>query len=124
MDALLDEALKAVFVAVAGSLGTLLVAILVKLLQRVGLSVSAEQQAKIEKLAQEAILAAEEWARAEIKAGSLKMPSTAKLVQATEDLMAKVPSLTAEDADAVIHAQIAKLRVAAGGALLRTPVGM
>lgn len=124
MDTLLDEALKAVFVAVSGALGTLLVALLVRLLQRVGLSISAEQQAKIEKLAQEAILAAEELARAEIKAGAAKMPSEAKLTQAVEDLMAKVPKLAADEADAVIHAQLARLRAASGGALLRTPAGI
>lgn len=121
MDTLWDEVIKLAAALATVTLVPLASAYLMKLLKRAGLAVEAEEQAKIEKMAQEAILAAEEWARAELKARGTKALPDAKLSEATETLMARVPSLSDDEADAVIHAQLAKLRVASGGALLRTP---
>ena len=103
MDALLDELLKAVFVAVSGVVGTLLAALVVKLLQRIGLAVSAEQQAKLEKLAQDAVLATEELARARIKDGVGKVASAEKLTQAVELLLRKVPNISQEEASVLVQ---------------------
>ena len=115
MDALLDELLKAVFVAVSGVVGTLLVALVAKLLQRIGLAVSAEQQAKLEKLAQDAVLATEEWARAKAKAELQKVLPEEKLTQAVTQLLAKVPGITQDEAVALVNQELPKLRAASAG---------
>lgn len=85
-------------------------------LKKRGLDLSAEQQAKLEALAQKAILAAEEWARGLTKAGQAPS-STAKLQTAIAIVREALPGASADAIAAAVNSGLASLRVAAPAAV-------
>lgn len=118
MDDIYGELIKLGFTILTVMVVPLVTAILIKVLKRIGLSVSAEQQAKLEKLAQDAILATEEYASARIKAQLVKLLPAEKLTKAVELLMDKVPGITPQEATLLVQQELPKLRASAAGFLL------
>jgi type II secretory pathway component PulK len=114
METLTDGVIQLAFTILTVLLVPLLTAILAKVLKRVGLSVEAEKQAKLEKLVQDAILATEEWARAQVKGKVLKILPEDKLVRAVEQILAKVPGISEQEAIDLVNQELPKLRGAAG----------
>ncbi len=106
---LTTEVIKTVFAVATPIIVGLVTTLLVKALQKANLSISADNQAKLEHLAEQAILATEEWAAARIKA---KLPtfSSDKLAQAVTTLTAKVPGITVDEAADLIHATLPQVR--------------
>jgi hypothetical protein len=102
--------LDALFTPVVQALGSALVAavlaLIVQLVRRIGIDLTAQQQAKIEHYARLAIQAAEEWAGRQIKAHLTPPQSVDKLVYATKYLLTRVPGLTEAEAQDLIHAQL------------------
>lgn len=116
---LTTEVIKAVLAIATPVLVTLLTALLVKALQKVGLSVDADRKAKLEFHAREAILRAEEWAAAIIKAKTSPSAVTArmKLEKAVTDLTAKFPGIDRQEAADLIHATLPKMELGAASFL-------
>ncbi len=85
-------------------------------LKKRGLDLSAEQQAKLEALAQKAILAAEEWARGLTKTGQVPS-SAAKLNAALAIVREAVPGVSEAAIAAAVNSGLASLRVAAPAAV-------
>jgi hypothetical protein len=85
-------------------------------LKKRGLDLSAEQQAKLEALAQKAILAAEEWARGLAKQGSAPS-SAAKLNAALAIVREALPGASEAAIAAAVNSGLASLRVAAPAAV-------
>ena len=85
-------------------------------LKKRGLDLSAEQQAKLEALAQKAILAAEEWARGLAKAGQVPS-SAAKLNAALAIVREALPGASEAALAAAVNSGLASLRVAAPAAV-------
>jgi uncharacterized protein YoaH (UPF0181 family) len=63
---------------------------------------------------QDAILATEEWARAQVKGKVLKILPEDKLVRAVEQILAKVPGISEQEAIDLVNQELPKLRGAAG----------
>lgn len=97
-------------------LATLATALMVKALQRIGLQVDAERKARLEYVASQAILRAEEWAAARLKA-NLPATGTEKLQAAMVDLTDRIPGISNEEASALIHATLPKLGAGAAAFL-------
>lgn len=114
---LTTELVKTVLAIATPVLVTLLTALLVKVLQRVGLTVEADRKAKLEMFTQEAVLRAEEWAATRLKAE--KGPTTAamKLEKALTDLTDRVPGITREEAADLVHATLPKVNLGAAAFL-------
>lgn len=116
MDTIVTELIKLLF-AVATAVAVPLALKFVYLwLQKMGLSLDAEKRAKVEKLAQDAILAAEEWALAKLKIGD-KVISADKLDAAVAHLMGHVPGITIAEATALVNQELPKMRASAQGFL-------
>lgn len=109
---LTTEVIKTVLAIATPVLVGLLTTLLVKVLQKYNLSISADNQAKLEYFAQQAILSTEEWAASRIKA-HLPTVSADKLTQAITTLTAKVPGITADEAANLIHAALPKMELGA-----------
>jgi len=123
MDSTLSkEILTTVITAAVPVLVTLVTALLIKALKRVGLDLDAERQAQLEGIVKRAILKVEEVFEAKIKAGQ---PVTAadKLSAAVTDVIKNAPNLTPQQAADAIHAQLPLMRAAVTvpfGAVLET----
>lgn len=115
MDAVIDQ-----LVQLAGAvLAPLLVAVVVQVLRRIGLSVDAERKAMLEYFAKQAVLGVEEraaaWAKANISGRA--MSGAEKMQAALEEVLARVPRVSREEAKAVIEAVLPQLHIgAAAGA--------
>lgn len=90
-----------------------LTALIVRLLQKVGLSVDADRHAKIEYVAKLAASRAEEFAAAYLKAHGSKLLPTQKLQLAVEDVMARLPRVSREEAQEIVQAVLPGLRLGA-----------
>jgi hypothetical protein len=107
---LVTEVVRLVFALVAPVLSALLVALAAKALQKLGLTLDAEKQAKLEHLAAGLVARTEEWASSRIKAG---MPVTARekaeyyLTIATDAL----PGVSADEAHALAQTTLGRLRL-------------
>lgn len=108
---LVNQILVAVMAAATPVLVGLVMALLIKLLQRLHLSISAEQQAKLEALVRRAILKVEEVMAARIKKG-LPVTSADKLESAIAEVTGQAPSLSRSEAASLIHAQLPLMRAA------------
>ncbi len=113
MDDVLVEVVKVVGAIAAPVLATLVTALLVKTLKKIGLEVDAEQQAKTEHLVRRAILRAEEWAATRVKAKYGTTTAEMKLQRAMQDVLEHVPGLTPPEAAALIHAKLPELQLGA-----------
>lgn len=114
---LLTEVINTVLGIATPILTVLLTAFLVKALQKVGLNVDADKTAKLEYFATQAILRAEEWGAARIKANAGTMTAAMKLEKALTDLTDKVPGITREEASALVHATLPKVNLGAAAFL-------
>jgi len=114
MDTLISELVKLVFAVAVVVLVPLAGAFAVRLLQKLGISIDAEKRAKLEKLAQDGILAAEEYAHAKIVAGVEKILPAAKLAYAVKHLLDQVPGISTEEAEALVNQELPKVRAATG----------
>lgn len=107
---------KTVLEIAAPVLAMLLTALLVKGVQKLGLTVDAERQAKLEYFAQQAVLRAEEWGASRIKGNPQAiMTASMKLERALTDLTDKIPGISRDEASELIHATLPK--VGAGAAV-------
>lgn len=110
--AIITDVLVALLVPFLTILAGQLITWIAQWLKKRGLDLSAEQQAKLESLAQKAILAVEEWARSQAKAG-IKVPGDVKFGMATEILKAAVPSVSDDLLQSSLNTQLATLRITA-----------
>lgn len=115
MDELQKEIIQTVVAIAAPVIASLVAGILVKVFQKFGLDVSAEKHAKLEKIALDAILRAEEWAASKVRTAPGSITAANKLEQAVTDIVDKVPGVTRDEAADLVHANIAKLGLGAAG---------
>lgn len=99
MDGILDEILKALGAAIAAGL----VGIVVQLFRRIGISIEAEQQAKLELLVKDGIKRAEEWGRSRIQPPA----SEDKLAVAVSHVASQMPKVPLERIEQTIQAKLA-----------------
>jgi len=123
VDALIDQLFQYLGIAAAAAL----TALMVKLLQKLGLSLDADRTAQVEYYAQQAAKFAEEQAAAYAKKHLVNMEAGQKLQIATAKLLSKVPRIDVHEAQDVIIAALPGLRLGAAagaqklGEALRTP---
>ena len=113
---LTQELIKTVLAVATPIILGYVLALLHRLVKKAGFTLSAENEARLEKAAYDAIYHAEEWAAARIKA---RIDTTAadKLEHAIATMTAKVPGLTADEAAALVHQNLPKLQLGAAGFL-------
>jgi hypothetical protein len=111
MDAVIDEFVKVLLTAAAGIISAQVIAVLVKLFQKFNLHVSAEQQARIEKYVQDAILHTEEYFASALKRGAT--PVKKKIDMAVERVLDTVPGITATEARDLIVQELPRLNLGA-----------
>lgn len=110
MDVIVSE-----LVQVVGSvLAAALVALVVRLLQKVGLQIDAEKRAHLEAAAVQAVARAEEWAAAQVKAKlAKKIPSAEKFERAVADVLDRVPGVDRAEAEAIVTSALPAMGVGA-----------
>lgn len=111
---LVSEAVRLLVATLAVIVAPVLIGVLVRWLQWLGLTLDAERQAKLEKIVQDAVLAVEEWAAARAKRG-VKIAAETKLRQATERIVSRWPGLTPEEAERLVQAALPRLGLGAAG---------
>lgn len=109
----LTPILTPIFQALATALAGLVVAVAVKMLQKLNLSVDADQQAKLEYVAKQQILKAEEEAAAKYQLDQKFTSGAAKLQTATAGVIAKLPNVTQQEAEDAVHAALPQLALGA-----------
>lgn len=83
--------------------------------QRLRLSLSVEQEAWIRQKARAAIMQAEETAAKELKQSGLATSAITKLRDASEQLIRKVPGMTEQEANQLIHEELPALGLGSAG---------
>lgn len=112
MDELLNFILvETVKIALVGVVG-LAVPLMVQLIRRAGLQVTAEQQNQLHVLASSAAAEVEEWAAAKIKA-NLVVTSADKMERAVAALIERSPKVTESEAKAAIQAALPQIGLGA-----------
>ena len=111
MDLVIDELVKKVLQAIAPIIAAGIVAVLGLFARKIGLQISAENQARVEKMAHDAIFLAEEKVTALVKRGVTPMQT--KLEMAITHLVDKVPGITVTEAEQIITAELPKLGLGA-----------
>jgi hypothetical protein len=106
---LLVNALLALIIPILGALSTQLIRWINQWLTERGLALSAAQHTRLNELAQAAIAAAEEWARAQAKRG-ISVPGDIKMATATTILTEQLPHVSHTTLTAAINAQLATIR--------------
>lgn len=111
---MLEQVIEIVRSALAVTLAPLLVLVVVRIAKRLGLDLSAEQQAQLEKTAQDAILRAEEWAatKARESSAAIKPDPVQKLGVAVDHVKQELPNVPTAKVVAAIESNLA--RVGAG----------
>lgn len=106
--------LHMVVTAVVTALAPLVVGIGVQWLRKFNIQVSDAQQAQARQVVQGALLEAEEWAAARIKA---KLPATGhqKLERALQMLSPQLPKVSESALASLVHAELPKLGLGASG---------
>ena len=110
MNDVLVEVVKFALAIIAPILSALLVALAAKGLQKIGISLDAEKQAKLEHLVAALVAQTEEWASSRIKAG---IPVTAAdkasyYLQLAAD---KIPGVSTDEAHALAQTILGRLRL-------------
>ena len=116
MDTLIDEIIKGTFGILTPIILSLVTAWIYRKLQVVNITLSAEQRAKLEMIAQQGILYAEEWARRQVQAGAAAT-SGEKLDQAVDYIVGQMPATSREAATDLVHALMPRVRAAVEGFL-------
>lgn len=109
-DSLIDQVLG----SLAAVLVSVLVALAVKVLKKVGLSLEADEQAKLEYFAAQGINKAKEMAAVKLKS-AVTLSSAEKKAIALDHVLANVPDVTPSVAGAVITATLPQLGEGASG---------
>lgn len=113
MDDFLTEALKIILVPAVAAISTALTALIVQLLRKANIELSAENRAKLETITQQGILLMEEKAAAALRAGVGQVAAREKLEGAMEYLLDKVPGVTREEAQNLVLSELPKLGLGA-----------
>ena len=107
------------------------IAVLVRVFQKFGLSLSAERRANLEAGLMKGALWVEEWAERKFKETGVKVPAAVKLEKAIEKgltfVVGKIPRVSAEEAADIVNAGLPQIGLGAAasarelGKALRTP---
>lgn len=106
----LTAALVDLVVVLAGGALTVLIAYILKRTKLTGNVI-------VEQMARTAIAYAEEFAAKQVKAGLDKWTGDEKLAAAVKVLLAKVPGITAEEAEVIVQAELAKVNLGAAATI-------
>ncbi len=101
-----DNTIIPLLVALIGSLISI---VMVKIKKRLNIQLSAETEAWIQRQAEAAVQMVAEKAASKIKYNKIALTKNEKLDMAIASLVSKVPHLTKEQADAYIHAALARI---------------
>jgi len=116
MDVMIDQTVQILGAVVAAAL----VGVLVKLFQRFGIALDQERQDQLQSVARQAVAHAEEWGAAKLRGvakSKLKSLSRDKFELAVTDVLAKIPRVSREEAEAVVTAALPQMGLgAAAGA--------
>lgn len=115
-----EEAARLIVTVGAVVLVPLAVAAVVKILQRLGLEVEAGQRDRIERIVREAVLSVEEWAAAAARRSNVSVRAGAKLERAVTAILDRVPNISRQEAEALVHAALPALGLGAAEHLART----
>ncbi|MDP3012688.1 MAG: phage holin, LLH family [Candidatus Subteraquimicrobiales bacterium] len=123
-EAIKDVINNTIIPLIVALIGSLLSIVLVKLKNKYNIQLSAENEEWIKKQAESAVQAVAEKAAAKLKYEKVNPAKNEKLNMAIAYLISKVPKLTKEQADAYIHAAIARIPgVGATGEQSLVPAG-
>ena len=110
MDLLIDEIVKLLGGVLAGAL----IALVVKLLHRVGLQINEDREKQLRAVAVDAIARVEEWAASHAKRKlKTKITGADKLESAVADIIDRIPGVSHEEAEAVIHSMLPHMNMGA-----------
>jgi len=114
MEQLVEELLKAFGIVLTGAL----VALVVKLLQRMGIALDVERMQQLESIARQAVAKAEEIAAGHAKAQVREWTGAEKLSAAVTEIVAKLPRVNREEAKSIVQAVLPSMGIgAAAGAV-------
>jgi hypothetical protein len=108
-DAIKDVINNTLIPLVVALVGSLISILLVKIKKRLNIQISAETEFWIRKQAENAVQLVAEKAAAKVKLDGVTITSNEKLNMALAALITKVPDLSKEQADAYIHAALARI---------------
>ena len=117
MDPVYQEVIKVVGGIIASALGMLLIWIATQMARKLGLSVSAEQQAQLQWFAQQAAKKMEEIAAAKLKSTGERMTPAEQMAGAVEAVMENLPRVDASKATSAVTAALPELGIGASGPL-------
>ena len=104
------DTLQPVLISVIGTLVPLLLTLLCRWIsKKTGIAISDASQAKLESIAEKAVLYVEEKAAGSLKTAGEKWPSYVKHQQAVDMVLKLAPALTGDQADALVHWAVAKI---------------
>lgn len=115
MDPVYQEVIKVVGGIIASALGMLLIWIATQMARKLGLSVSAEQQAQLQWFAQQAAKKMEEIAAAKLKSTGERMTPAEQMAGAVEAVMENLPRVDAAKAASAVTAALPELGIGASG---------
>jgi len=118
LDGILGEIIKIAIGLIGAVIVPVLSAAAVQALRKLNFEVSAENQAKIERITGDILLEVEEWASRRLKA-NLPAESEDKLQRALSKVLVRVPGLSEEDALNLIHETLPKIGLGATATLER-----
>lgn len=111
MNQVIDELVKTLLTAIAPVIAAGVVAVLALLMKKLGLQISAENQARTEKLVHDAVFMAEEHTAALVKKGIT--PVVPKLQAAVSHIVDKAPGITRAEAERLVEQELPKLGLGA-----------
>lgn len=112
MDLLWQSLSDVVIGAIVAVIAPAAAAIVVQVLRLINIQLSEAQQAKVRAVVANALLEVEEWASARVKA-ELPVTSGQKLTRAIEQIVAKAPNVTPEEAEALVRQELPKVGLGA-----------
>lgn len=112
MDQIINELIKTVIDAAVVTIIPLVVAFIVQQIRKTGLEISAQSQARLQVIAENAVLAVEEWAADRVKR-AIPTANSQKYARALEIVLEKVPGISEDEAHDLIHAALPKVGVGA-----------
>lgn len=110
-----SQLVKLAFEVATPVVAGLVVMVLGKVFQYLKLQVSAETQAKIQTIVQNAILQAEEYVERKVQDTHIADTAGAKLTQAVTIITDKIPGITTAEATDLVHQELPKLGLGASG---------
>ena len=114
MESVIQDVLTALLTALATVIGGFIIALLNKLRKKYGLQANAEQDAQIRAAVQNAILATEERARAEVKrlVEPAATAAAVKLASTTRAVVNASPGVSEAEAERLVTEELPKVRAA------------